>query len=580
MLRAWRLCLPVLLGLAGCAHEQTARLQSEDVDRSKITEISTIGDVTAFSNVEPVAVSGIGLVYGLEGTGHSPPGYFRDELERDMKKNGIREARRVLENPDFAMVMVSALIPAGVEKGDPIDVQISLPEGSKTTSLRGGKLAECHLVPYQRASSVSSRVAQGGGDRLLLGNSLVRAEGDLITDIRKNRPEAGDDDPWADNPKIAMIWNGGRLREPRPLYLSLHREHQRARLAMQIAQQINARFQTRGGEKVAEAKTKEAIVLRVPAQYRLNLSRFLRVARMVPQEPLPSNSPYRYALEKELLDPATALTAALRLEAIGSDARGVLRIGLDHSDQIVRFACAESLAYLGDAGAARELAHLAVERPETQMYCLTALASLNEPVSIDYLQEMLRAESPALRYSAFRALRELDPRLTLIQGESLKGEFWLHQIAPGSDAMVHVRTDRRAEVAVFGNTARLTAPFALLIDPDFTLKAGSDDETCSITCFSKVKGVSRKECSFALDDIVRTMTEMGAEYVDVVSMLRQANRASVLNCPLVEDARPEGVDVYELAQLGAEGLGGTNVLTPSSSSDVEAIVSGTRGLFD
>ena len=64
--RTWMLGA-VLLGLMGCAHQQT-RLQSADEnDRDKEPEIKTIGDITAVGNADPIPVSGVGLVYGLEG---------------------------------------------------------------------------------------------------------------------------------------------------------------------------------------------------------------------------------------------------------------------------------------------------------------------------------------------------------------------------------------------------------------------------------------------------------------------------------------------------------------------------------
>jgi len=51
------------------------------------------------------------------------------------------------------------------------------------------------------------------------------------------------------------------------------------------------------------AKTKAIVCLGVPAQYRLNLPRYLRVVRLIPLWDTPeSRIAYRRVLEKQLLD--------------------------------------------------------------------------------------------------------------------------------------------------------------------------------------------------------------------------------------------------------------------------------------
>src|SRR5207244_423001 len=83
---------------------------------------------------------------------------------------------------------------------------------------------------------------------------------------------------------------------------------------------------------------------------------------------------YRKRLEDEVLDPARAVTASLRLEALGEAGKAALRRGLHADSVLVRFCCAESLAYQGEPLAAVELAKLADE-PALRAFCLTALAS-------------------------------------------------------------------------------------------------------------------------------------------------------------------------------------------------------------
>src|SRR5438067_13587190 len=82
----------LLLALAGCTHNlvPTERAQrGEDGDHDRYG-VKTVGDVCTFSNADPVPVSGIGLVEGLDGTGSpAPPGAYRQALEQDLLKQRV-----------------------------------------------------------------------------------------------------------------------------------------------------------------------------------------------------------------------------------------------------------------------------------------------------------------------------------------------------------------------------------------------------------------------------------------------------------------------------------------------------------
>src|SRR5262249_44695206 len=144
-------------------------------------------------------------------------------------------------------------------------------------------------------------------------------------------------------------------------------------------------------------------------------------------------SPYRRKLEGQLQQPETCLAAALRLEAIGRDSVGVLKDAMKNSPYpLVRFAAAESLAYLGEPIAALELSQLAEEHPTLQTYSLAALSSIDDSASSLKLQELLASEVPEVRNGAFRALREVDPQSPAARGYRMNQSFWLHLVAPQS----------------------------------------------------------------------------------------------------------------------------------------------------
>jgi hypothetical protein len=537
----------VLLGLAGCAHTQTRGQAADDNEHDKDVEVQTIGDVTEVANVDPIPVSGVGLVVGLDGTGGgTPPGSWRELLEKQLRTLHVDNVKGVLASPNNALVLVSAVIPAGARKGDPLDIEVLLPPQSKVTSLRGGYLKECLLYNYANARRLAPSLVSA--DELVLGYAVARAEGPLLVGF-------GDGDEAA-RLRQARIWDGGRSKIDRPFYLALDTHHQFARVAQLVGERINETFHGsfRGTlTDIAVAKNNQAIALGVPPQYKLNVPRYLRVVRAIPlHETSENRTAYRRQLEQHLLNPARTITAALRLEALGNESVPVLKRGLQNEHPLVRFAAAEALAYLGNPACGEELARLAERQPRLRAFCLTAMASLDEAVCHVKLNELLASASAETRYGAFRALRALDEHDPAVQGELLNDCFWMHRAAPESTPLVHLAGSRRAEIVLFGESPALVPPFSFLAGPEFTVTAGSEDERCTVSRFSVRHGTQRRQCSLKLEDVLRTLADLGGTYPDTVEMLRQADQCHCLTCRVAVDALPQATAVEDLAKRDAD----------------------------
>src|SRR5439155_19826257 len=179
-------------------------------------------------------------------------------------------------------------------------------------------------------------------------------------------------------------------------------------------------------------------------------------------------------------DPATTITGALRLEALGPQSITALKVGLNSDVPMVRFAAAESLAYLGSPSCGEELARQVAEQPFVQAFALTALASLNEAVCRVKLQQLLAANSPETRYGAWWALRAMDDRDVLVDGRKC-GDFWVHSVAPNSAPQIHLSMAKRPEIVLFGPSPTLVPPFSVLAGTEFTLKAQTGDTQCTLS---------------------------------------------------------------------------------------------------
>jgi hypothetical protein len=385
-----------------------------------------------------------------------------------------------------------------------------------------------------------------GPDGYLQGHPVAKAEGPLVVGFS--------DGDKAATLRQARIWGGGRCQIDRPFYLYLNSNEQRVRVAKNVADRVNETFHgsARGqAGELAEAKTKEIVYLNVPAQYRLNLPRYLRVVRLVPLwETEAARIPYHRRLEEQLLDPARTVTAALRLEALGQDSIPSLKRGLSSEHPLVRFCAAEALAYLGDPNCGEELARTIREQPVLRAFSLTAMASLDEAVCHVELARLLAEPSPETRYGAFRALRALDEHAEIVRGEHLNESLWLHQVAPKSPSMVHLATRNRPEIVLFGEDPCFIPPFPILAG-EFTVTAGKDDSRCTITRISLQHGKSKRQCGLKLEEVLRTLAELGGEYADAVELLRKAGQLQCLSCPVAIDALPQATSVYDLAKAGA-----------------------------
>jgi hypothetical protein len=550
--------LLTLVGLFGCTTLQT-RSQAEDEGDHYALE--TIRDKAMVGNALPIPVGGVGLVVGLEGTGGDcPQDSYRDILENELRKEGVQSIREKMSSPNHAMVFVSGLIPPGTNKGDSIDLEVMLPRGSKATSLRGGYLHKCYLFNYDFAERLAPTSDPNGPQGLLRGHPIVKAEGSLLVGLGGN----GDDEET--NLKRGRIWGGGKCLASQGFSLLL--KEQSARIASLIEQRINDTFLAgipgEPGSSVASAKGPSYVALRVPPQYRLNTPRFLRVILDIPfisdsnaiNVPLANKGDdrrsYRQRLEADLLDPARTVVAALRLEALGSTGKPGLKRGLKSEHPLVRFCSAEALAYLGDQEGGEVLASSVALSPLLRSFALTAMASLDEAICHVRLAELMTSgREDETRYGAFRALRALDPRDKMVQGEFLNDSFWLHHVPAKASPLVHISGTRRAEIVVFGDEPILKPEFSLLAG-EFVVTASKDDTRCIVARMSRRTGIIRRSCSLELTKVLHTLADMGCMYPEAVALLQQADSGGVMTCRLRCDALPQATPVEELASLGRQ----------------------------
>jgi flagellar basal body P-ring protein FlgI len=517
------------LGLATCCGCATPlfRGQTPEVETTASEEKKTefVGDYTRPVGLKWVKMESIALVTNLDNTGSDPPpSEQRQMLIAEMQSHDVRQADKILASPTTSMVYVRTYLPPGVQKGDALDVEVRLPFRSETTSLRGGWLMQTRL---RQMDVMGGQLLRGNVDGLAQGDVLIDAvfggTGDKIHETR------------------GRVLGGGTSLVSRELGLAISKNDASIRTSALIGKAINGRFFAldSGVKKgVANPERDDYLSLTVAPRYKHNLARYLRVIRNIPLRENPIERTERLQLlEKKLLEPTSCALASLQLEAIGTDAIGTLKRGLQASDPEVRFYAAEALAYLDQAEAAAPLAEATKNESAFRWHALTALATMTHVAALDGLSDLLHVSSVETRYGAFRAMRIRNPGDPATKGETLLQKFRYHVIPTTGEPLVHVTRTRIPEIVVFGHEQRLKnvtllrAGKRILITPleNGELRAGRYDP-----------GQDTVYASFApeLDKLIRTIVKLGGGYSDVVQCLQDAKQAGCLEGRLAVEALP------------------------------------------
>jgi hypothetical protein len=122
-------------------------------------------------------------------------------------------------------------------------------------------------------------------------------------------------------------------------------------------------------------------------------------------------------------------------------------------------------------------------------------------------------------------------------------------VAPDTPPLVHISTTRRAEVVLFGERPCLRPPFRFLAG-EFVVTASEEDTRCTVSRFPLRSAPAWKPCPLELEDVLRTMADLGATYPEVVALLQQADQCQCLSCRVRSDALPQATTVYDLAEAG------------------------------
>lgn len=235
--------LIILLGLL---------MLSKSYDANAYTRIK---DIVYFEGVRENMLVGYGLVVGLNGTGDNlrNSGFTQNTLIKHLNKMGVSTTNiNNLNTRNVAAVMVTANLPAFAHPGNLMSVQVSTMGDAK--SLKGGSLLATPLVG---ADGEVYAIAQGS---VMIGQPATM-------DPTKNKPI----------PTSGSIPNGATVERGVGFDLNTLSEVKLAlknpdiTTARVISTAINAQLR----DDVAQSKDPGTVIVRVPLEYKDNVTGFL-----------------------------------------------------------------------------------------------------------------------------------------------------------------------------------------------------------------------------------------------------------------------------------------------------------------
>jgi flagellar basal body P-ring protein FlgI len=533
---------------------KTSKANAEAVLSGKEGHSKLLGDYISVSGYTMVQLEAVGLVAGLEGTGEDiPASPYRTALLEDMKKRRIPEPNSLLRTTDAALVLVRGYLPPLIKKGERFDLEIALPDGSRSTSLAGGWLLEADLKEHA--------TVQGGGVRE--GKLMARAGGPVLI-------ASGEGKQGGANLKHGTIPGGAIYvgQENRNLVAMVRNDVQSAKMTHRIAQRIGERFHdydNHGLQRpLAKALTDRKIELIVHDRYRDNYNRYLQVIRNIALRETPVERHLRIQEQREsLLNPEKCEQAALALEAVGAESLPMLKEALKSPIFECRFRAAEALAYMGDSAGVDTLKEAADKEPAFRVFSLAAMSTLDDGKSFTSLIDLMNHDSLETKYGAFRALSTASPDDPNVRGEKMNGGFSLHIVDSKGPPLIHLTQRQKAELVLFGAGQEFKLPFIARAGHRIIVRGEPGGSTIHVTRIAAGEEVQSRDVSTRISDVIRACCEFNASYPDIVQLLLQAQAAHNLPGHIGIDELPRAGRVYQRpavdggtaeVEIGGEGL--------------------------
>lgn len=574
----------------------------------------TIGTEVSLNGIEPVLVSGYGLVVDLDDTGGGVlPDRIAAHMEREMGLKAIsrsedygnspiskRSPRDLLRDKRVAVVKVVAAIPPGAPEGASFDVFV---QALNATSLEGGRLWTTDL-------QLGDALAFGGPQ----AQKIARARGPVFINPFAE-PGASDDGVTR---TMGRILDGGVVTSP--LKIEMLMDNPSPQRARAIVSSINSRFPAGpgDGDDTARGKNDSVIALRVPRRYRDQPAEFIElIAALQIDQSRPETYAKLYA-DGMKSDPVLAPECALALESVGGDPALRFARGLyDDADPVPRLGALKTGARLGDPRAAAPLIDLArTGYGPRRLDAISLLGRVEGGPTIDMaLRDLMADKELVIRIGAYEAMLERAQRgrLTNLYAEEreraattgetrslshlealskatiprgsihgierilVEGKFFL-DVVPFGDPMVYITQQGEPRIVLFGSRVTLDRPLMVSMWSN-RLMFASDSPSDPIRMYYRDRRTGDAVTTTVDDDVVTLVQTMarqtsdrdprlglGLSYSEVVGALYAIHMQGGMQTAFATERDKLRAELLEAANSGIRKI------RPESEKDREEIL--------
>ncbi len=421
----------------------------------------TLGAETVIRGSEPILISGLGVVVGLNGTGGGdiPPAISRT-LEREMGLRGIGKGadgplegvtpEQLLRSKNVAVVIAEARLSPGAPKGSKFDIFVRTLPGSSVTSLEGGKLwtTDLRIGPAAVFGAQKTRKLAEATGPVFINPFSDTGGGASLASIESSSSSI--------TRTVGRVLDGGLVTDPLLLEMALDNpSHSRAR-SMTAA--INTRFPEGPGDDgpTARGRAGDSIALGIPRAFADTPDDFLQTLRFLRADPAFADAAANLYIRALREQPGYARELMWCLVALGENARKYTVELYDYPELAPRMAALEAGARLGDPRTVPPLLEIARSAPGTGMRLaaieLLGRMSYNPNVNAE-LRQIVEAPQLEIRVAAYEALSKLRDRAlvrSVIPGvEPRLPKFVVEQV-PSTTPLIYITQQGEPRVALFG----------------------------------------------------------------------------------------------------------------------------------
>jgi len=520
------LTIALLLPLCGCGNSLEKQKAQKIAELEATIQLNkSIGEFAEVFTSDAVLVEGFGIVMGLNGNGSSEcPSGVKSQMvkliQRKLNTNNKREALELLKSRDNAVVRIYGIIPEGSPKGTRFDVVVEALEATQTTSLEGGTLFDCDLVPY-------TRVGVGGA------RELAKAKGAIyIENIDSNNP----------NKTKGVIIGGGSSLESPSMTLGLYEPN--FMLTSLIRNMVNQRF----GSDTANAKTAGLILISPPEEYKNEQE---KLAKLIKAIYLPQNDQAEIEKIKQLAstlhEKNQLIDSEIGLETIGRRSLAYIKEYSNSDDDYVKLRAARVMLNLRDQKAAWILRKIALDKKSPyRAEAIEAIACSDDDTIKSTLRTFIDDEDFDVRRAAYKALKKAGD--ISITTESIGGNFSMESIISSGQNVIYVRRQKNPAIILFGKDINaIQSTFITSRDSSITISANPSLNKLSIMRKHPTKAgiIGPIKTGFSINQIIRAMGEspnartfsfkrgLGLNFAEITSLLELMCKSGVVNAKFI-----------------------------------------------